>query len=347
MNIRYLQDLLSRIDEIKIIGKNVEIDCVVCNVAGLVRYGQQLRLIILEYDEQFRNQIEEMEISELCDIKKAFETNRIMMKDREKINTHQPFSAIKNVIIGDIEFEVSGSENRRLNVQDGESVLFLSELLRNGWNPEGIDYQNIDMLFLNSIELAGNYTKIPDLENNPMLHFTMRKDSVSNLVEQPVTLTVNGQYPEKLWFRNEKTGEEHWVQINNVYLSDMWADMEKTFSDPKVLEQITKEQIDEAKKEFEEKFSEICPKGMCYPIVEYECEECISLQFYTKKYLESMPVNKNSCMGFIVGAEKSTGILGMKLKAAIIQEPVTANTASIEAELFHYFKTTTPDDIIL
>lgn len=265
-----------------------------------MRYGQQLRLIILEYDEQYRQQIEEVEISELCDIKKAPETNRIRMKDRAEINAAQPFSAIKNVIIGDIEFEVSGSENRRLNVQDGESVLFLSELLRCG-----------------------------------------------NLVEQPVTLTVNGQYPEKLWFRNEKTGEEHWAQINNVYLSDMWADMEKTFSDPKVLEQITKEQIDESKKEFEEKFSEICPKGMCYPIVEYECEECISLQFYTKKYLESMPVNKNSCMGFIVGAVKLTGILGMKLKAAIIQEPVTVNTASIEAELFQYFKTITPDDIIL
>ena len=347
MNIEYLQNLLSRIDEIKIIGKNVEIDCVVCNVAGLVRYGQQLRLIILEYDEQFRNQIEEMEISELCDIRKVPETNRIMMKDREGINAAQPFSAIKNVIIGDIEFEVSGSENRRLNVQDGESVLFLSELLRNGWNPEGIDYQNIDMLFLNSIELAGNYTKIPDLENNPMLHFTMRKDSISYLVEQPVTLAVNGQYPEKLWFKNEKTGEEHWAQINSVYLNDMWADMEKVFSDPNFLKQMTEEQIAESKKDFEERFTEICPRGMCYPVVEYECEECISLQFYTKQYLESKPVHKNGGMGFIVRTEKPIGVLGLKLKAAIIQEPVPVNTVSIEAELFQYYKSTTTDDIIL
>jgi len=345
MNIRYLQKLLSRIHEIKIIGKNAVIDDVVCNVAGVVRHGLQLRLIILEYNEHYRQQIEEREISELCDVTHAPETNRIMMKGREKVT--QPFRPIKSVFIGDIEFEVSGSENRRLSVQDGESILFLSELLRNGWNPEGIDYQSIDMLFLTCFDLVGDFTKIPEFENNPLIHFTMRKDSTSYLVEQSVILTVNGEYPEKLWFKNKETGEEHWTQINRVYLMDMWVDMERTFSDPNLLKQMTKEQIAKSKKDFEEKFLEICPKGMCYPIVEYECEDCISLQFYTKNYLESKPINNNSGMGFIVGTERTTGILGMKLKAAIIQEPMNVNTVSIEAEVFQYYKTTTPDDIIL
>lgn len=345
MNIKYLQELLSRIDEIKIIGKTAEINGVVCNVAGVVRYGMQLRLIILEYNEQFRQQIEEREISEICEVRQAPETNRIRMKSRDKV--FNPFMSIKIVSIGDIEFEVSGSEGQRLNVQDGESILLLSELLRNGWNPDGIDYQNIDMLFLTSIELVGEFTKIPDFENNTLLHFVMRKDSVSYLVEKPVTLIVNGEYPEKLWFKNEENGEEHWAQINKVYLNDMWVEMEKSFSNPKLLEQMTEEQIANVKKDFEERFIEICPRGMCYPIVEYECEESISLEFYTKKFLESKIVHKNSGMGFIVGSDKSTGTLGMKLRAAIIQEPVEVNTTRIEAELFQYYKTTTPDDIIL
>lgn len=345
MNIRYLQKLLSRIDEIKIIGKSAEIDGVICNVAGIVRYGMQLRLIILEYDEHYRQQIEEREMLELSDGTHESETNRIMMKGREK--AIQPFRPIKSVFIGDVEFGVSGSEKRRLNIQDGESVLFLTELLRNDWKPEGIDYQDIDMLFLTSLELTGDFTKIPDFENNNQIHFTMRKDSTSFLVEQPVTLIVNGEYPEKLWFKNEETGEVNWAQINRVYLMDMWVDMGKTLSDPKRLKQMTKEQIDKAKKDFEERFLEICPKGMCYPIVEYECEECISLQFYTKNYLESKPVHNNSGIGLIVGTEKATGILGMKLKAAVIQEPVTVDTVSIKAELFQYFKTTTSDDIII
>lgn len=60
MNIKHFQELLSRIDEIKIIGKNTVIDGVVCNIACIVRYGMQLRLIILEYDEQFRQKFEEI-----------------------------------------------------------------------------------------------------------------------------------------------------------------------------------------------------------------------------------------------------------------------------------------------
>lgn len=345
MNIRYLQKLLSRVDEIKIIGKKSEIDDIVFNVAGILRYGQQLRLIMLEYNEQYCQQIEEREISDLCNVRQTPASNRISLKSKEIVT--QYFRFIRNVRIGDLEFEVNGSENRRLNIQDGESILFLSELLRNGWEPEGVDYQNIDMLFLNSIELVGDFDKIPDFKGTS-LHFIMNKDNVSYLAELPVTLTVNGEYPDKLWFKNKDTGEENWVQINRVYLMNMWDEMEKTFSSPKLLEQMTKEQIDTAKKDFEERFAEICPQNMCYPVVEYECEEYISLQFYTKEFLESAPVHKSgSSMGFIMSAENTTGILGMKLKAAIIQEPVPANTVSIEAELFQYYKTVTPDDIII
>jgi len=345
MNIKYIQELLSRINEIKIIGKNTEINGVVCNVAGLVLNDQKLSLIVLEYNDQLRQQIEEREIAELCYVALAPETNRIRMKAREKVT--QPFMHVKNVFIGDKEFEVSGSENHRLNVKDGESILFLSELLRNGWNPEGVDYQNIDMMFLTRLDLNGDFTKIPDFENNPHIHFKMSKDSVSYLVEQPIILNVNDEYPEKLWFKNEETGEEHWAQINRFYFNDMWSEMERIFSGPNLQKQMTKEQIAVAKKDFEEKFMKICPRGMCYPIIEYECDEDISLEFYTKNYLESMPVNRNNGMGFIVGTEKTTGVLGLKLKAAIIQEPVSLDTISIEAELFQYYKTTTLDDIIL
>lgn len=345
MNIRYLQEMLSRMDEIKIIGKSAEIDGVVCNVAGIVRYGLQLRLVIFEYDELYRQEIEEMEIAELCDIEQGAETNRIRMKSKEKVS--QPFRAIKSVFIGDTEFEVSGSENQRLSVKDGESILLISELLRNGWNPKGIDYQDIDMLFLTMIELVGDFSKIPDFESDALLHFTMRKDSISYFVEQPVRLVVDGDYPEKLLFKSKEDDEEHWAQINRVYLNDMWSEMEKTFSDPKLLNHMTEEQIANAKKDFEKTFIEICPKGMCYPIVEYECEEFISLQFYTEKYLDSKPVYNNHSIGFIVGADKKIGKLGMKLKAAIIQEPISKNTEYIEAELFQYHKTTIHDDIIL
>lgn len=332
-------------DEIKIIGKFAEISGVACNVAGIVRYGSQLRLIVIQYDEQLRQQIEERELSEICGVAQAPETNRIFMKSREKVS--HPFMSVKGVRIGDNEFEVSGWENQRLSVQDGESVVFLWELLKSGWNPEGIDYQNIDMLFFTMIEIAGDFNKIPEFDSNSRIHFTMRKDSVSCVVEQPVTLTVNGEYTEKLWFKNKETGEEHWAQINKVYLNDILEEMEKSFSHPRLLKQMTKEQIDKARKDFEKSILEICPKGMRFPVVEYECEEGISLDFHTKEFLQSKPAHRNGGMGFILGTEKPTGMLGMKLKAALIQEPVAVDAVNIEAELFQYYEETTPDDIVL
>ncbi|MDD4677984.1 MAG: hypothetical protein PHN25_02140 [Tissierellia bacterium] len=347
MNIEYIQKLLSRINEIRIINKTIELDGVVCNIAGLVRYGQKLRLIILEYDEVYSQKVEEMELSEPGEIRQQ-ETNRSMLRGRGRIEAAQPFRPIKSVFIDEMEFEINVTENRLLNFKDGESVLFLSELLRNGWNPEGVDYQSIDMLFFTSIEFAGDFDEIPEFDENVKLHFIMNKDSSSYLVEKPVTLTVNGEYPEKLWFKNKEDSQEHWVQINRVYLMDIWADMEKSFSNPKILDHMTKEEIEEAKRNIEKSFIDVCPKDMYYPVIEYESEQDISFEFHTKEFLDSKPVHHgNGSIGFIIRPDKPTGILGRKLKAAIIQEPVLGNTDIIEAELFQYYKTVTPKDIIL
>lgn len=346
MNIRYLNELLCNTEEIAVIGKNAEIDGVICNVMGVVRNGLQLRLLILQYDENFQQHVEEDEAS-FCNIPYKPESNREILSRKRQNDTANPFWTVCKVFIGEREFEVHGAENHRLNMQNWDDVLLLSEFLRNGWQPAGIDFQSIDMLFLTGLELDGEYTAIPDFGENPALHFSMRSDSVPYFVEQPITLTVGGEYHDKLWFKELSDDKEHWFMINRIYLSDMWAEIEKTFNDPRIQEQMTREQIAQAKSDFEEKFLEICPRGMLFPVIEYECEEDISLQFYTKDYLDAEPVNRNTGIGFIVRPENPTGILGLKLKAAIVQDPVTANTVSIEAELFQYFHTTTGDDIVL
>ncbi|MHB8076670.1 hypothetical protein [Desulfosporosinus fructosivorans] len=86
------------------------------------------------------------------------------------------------------------------------------------------------------------------------------------------------------------------------------------------------------KAEFEERFSGMCPKGMCYPVIEYECEEDMSLQFYNKRWLDAELIHKKSALGFFMQSDEPIGKLDLKLKAAIIQEPMMANTVNIEAE---------------
>jgi hypothetical protein len=305
-----------------------------------------MRLLVLQYDKAFQQHVEEAEAEDLCDNLDVPESKRMMLRGKRQIDAANPFRAVSKVFIGEREFQINSSEHRRLSTQDWKSIFILSEFLRHGWQPDGIDVQSIDMLFLTSLELDGDYTDIPAFGENPALRFTMRPDNVSYLVEQPITLTVGGDYHDKLWFRDSITGEEHWAQINRVYLSDMWADMAKTFANPKIQEQMTSEQIAQAKSHLEEKLIEICPKGMCFPIIEYECEEDILLRFYSKAYLDAMSIHRSSGIGFIVSSDQPTGILGVKLKADIIQEPVPANTVSIEAELFQYIHTATGGDIV-
>lgn len=347
MNIRSLSNLLSQTDELTVIGKGAVVDGVICHVLGLVRSGRQLRLLVLQYDESFQQRVEEGEAAGLDGALVRSATNRMELAGRDRVESANPLQAVSVVGIGEREFAVHQSEHRRLHSQDCESVVILTEFLRHGWQPDGIDIQSIDMLFLCSLELDGDYAAIPTFGENPALRFSMRPASVACLVEQPITLTVGGSYPDRLWFRDAVTGEKHWAQINRVYLADMWVEMAKTFDDPRLHEKVTPEQIAQARSDFEERFIKICPRGMCFPIIEYECEEDISLQFYSRAYLDATPVHRSSAMGFIVSPDQPTGILGLKLKAAVIQEPFPANTISIEAELLQYHRTTIGSEIVI
>jgi len=346
MNIGYLRENLPNIDEIKVIGKNANVGGVICNVMGLIRQGTQMHLLVLQYDESYQQSIEEREAEELYEDPDIPRTNRMALSSRG-IEAKNSFDSVLKVFIDEREFEVFTSENRRLGMQEWESILIIAEFLKNGWQPDGIDYQDIDMIFLSSLKLEGDYTLIPAFNQNPKMRFIKGQQCVVRQVEKPITLVVGDQYPDKLFFRDKTTGEEHWVQINRVYLLDMWEEMEKTFTNPKLQEHMTSEEINRARLDFEKKFLEVCPKGMYFPVIEYECGEDISLQFYSKSYLDASPVDSGTSIGFMIAPEQPTGIWGLKLKAAVIQEPVPEKTDRIDAELFHYLISATSDDILL
>lgn len=347
MNIRCLYEKLTSIEQIKVIGKNAKLNDVICNVMGILRRGTKLQLLILRYDESFQRIIEENETSQYLDSPVNQKTNRMLLRGASEIDAKNTFDSVSKVYIGENEFEVDYLEQRRLDTQDWESMMIIVKFLNAGWQADEIHYQDINMLFLTSINLNGDYDSIPDFNLSSELRFVMGPQSVAHLVEKPISLVIGGIYPEKLIFEDAMTGEEHWLQINRVYLADMWEEMDKIFSNPKFKEQVSPDEMEQMRLDLENKLLEICPKGMCFPIVEYECEEDISLQFYSKSFLDEEPIQGSSSIGFIIRPDKPEGILGHRLKAAIIQESVAANTTTIEAELFQYIHTTNDGDIVL
>ena len=354
MNFQLLQRQIAKIKEIAAMGRNAEIDGVIYHVMGMVlREDHTLEMLILEYNEAERERIEAAEIAMLTGSAEEFTeesvTNRVEQRGHRTVSSVLPIHDVNKVSIGDLELTAGGSRGSLCGGLQWDKAALFVQFLLNDWNPSGIDTKEIAAMYLTNLEFEGTYDAIPTFEKEVPIRFSMNPGHTSQLAELPVTLRVGVEYPDMLYFADKEGGERHWAQINRVTLYDMWAEMEKNFDDPRMKEQFTPEELVEHKAEFEEHFSEICPKGKCYVVVEYECEEDISLQFYSKAWLEAEPVQSGSAssIGFIMSPDEPAGKLGLKLKAAIIPEPVAPDTNSIEAELFRYTQTGKAYDIMI
>lgn len=347
MNIRYLQEMLSTITEVKPLGKTAEINGVLCHVIGLIRYGDILRLSVLQYDEKFAEDAEEAEIAELNGLHAKPQTNRELLRGNRNICDGNSLHAVQSIRIGEKQFDINEMETTRCDWQNLQIPVLLAEFLRQGWNPDGIEYQRMDNLLLTFVRLSGEYDCLPDVGENPKVLLTFRREYISHLVELPVILPVGTDYPDRLCFQDKNTGEKHWVQINRVYLMDIWAEMMKNFNDPRLTDKFSAAELAEHKAEFERRLAEICPQGMYFPVIEYECEEELSLQFHSREWLDAVPQNKNSSIGFSIKREEKTGILGLSLKSALIDEPMPKDCQIINTELFSYSLARQHDDVIM
>ncbi|SDH65284.1 hypothetical protein [Desulfosporosinus hippei] len=348
MNFQVLQNQLSQIKEMAVISRNAEIDGVICHIMGMARRDDgKLQMLILQYDEAYREKLENAEIAVLTASPGEPITNRIEQRGDRNLKPTLRFDSVEKVSFGDLELMTNESGSGKCGTKQWDKVALFTQFLLRGWCPVGIDTQDIGAMFLTNLTFLGTYDAIPAFDTEVPIRFSMRRDSTRHLVEKPMTLTVGSEYPDKLYFTDKVSGEQHWVQINSVNLCDMWVEMSKTFDNPRLKEQVSPEELARSKVEFEERFSGICPKGMCYPVIEYECEEDISLQFYSKGWLDAEPIHKNSALSFLMKSDEPIGKLGLKLKAAMIQEPMMANTVNIEAELFHYSQTGKAKDIVI
>ncbi len=347
MNIRYLQKMISDMEDIIVIDRNVRINDVLCNVMGLLREEGKWQLLILQYDENYQRRIGEEEASYQEEPRGPL-SNRELIRKRRRIDMAETLQTARKVCIGKEEYEIRGMELRKLGEQKWKEVYLISEFLRRGWKPQEIASEDMDMLFLARIELEAADDREPVFREGDAVRFIMGISHTNALVETPLTLTVNGENYGKRWFQDTASGEEHWVQIHQVYLLDMEAQLEETFANPKLLERMTQEELVRSKADLKEKLREICPENMYFPAIEYECEENISLQFYTKEYLDGpVPVNRNGSMGFMILPKQPEDGSGRKMKAAVIQQPVPKDTSDIEVEIFEYIESAALEDIIL
>lgn len=104
MNFQILQQRLARIKEIAAMSRNVEIDGVICHVMGMIRRDDHiLQMLVLEYDESYREKLEEGEIADLTDLPVEPTTNRIEQRSDRKLRPKLHFHSVERVCIGNLD----------------------------------------------------------------------------------------------------------------------------------------------------------------------------------------------------------------------------------------------------
>ncbi|MPN40311.1 hypothetical protein SDC9_187847 [bioreactor metagenome] len=127
---------------------------------------------------------------------------------------------------------------------------------------------------------------------------------------------------------------------------DIWKETTHFFEDDR-FKAFTPEEQQQMKESHLSCIEQICPKGMNLAMLEYEEENDVQLNFYTKEFLDKRPVHSNSAssVGMIFGSDRKFGINGFRSRLCMIKPIEKDFQGSIDAELFSCY-IRIPEEII-
>lgn len=332
MDLRIFQNLYegAEFDEIRVIGKDIEKEGRAYHILGLLRKDRKVMLSVLELGEPLAQTEPYSE-----------KTHREQMKNNSERN-HSFFMRIRSFQCGETQYEVSSVNSGSCEQGDfGEAYLLFMRMLQAGWRvPEESPFYKApwEKLVITNIELRDEMEQLPEWNGDVWVSFdTMPEEGI---LELPIILETGKTNEVSFALQN---GRSATCYINRVHMLDVWADEQSKFENPKyrerMLQHMTETEFSQMKEQVFEALPDICPKGMCFPVIEYECTENVGLQFYEKEYLDtSEKPKKGRATSIIMLAkpETETGSHGLKMRACVLQSPMEKTTETIETELFSY-----------
>ena len=329
MLLRDLQECLNSVDEIAVIGREATVDGVLCHVVGLLRRGTVASLLLMTYDEAYRELLENAEIEELTSPRER-ETYRTQYRQDIAYAKNDLFDSIETVCVGDRVFTAAMGETTVLD--NPADIMLLCEFMKKGWLPQTVGEIDSENLYLTTIELMEETDSLAGLGGS--VTFTTRQRAERFLVEKKVRLTVGQGRNRALKICDPKTGEAYDAYIQSVGLLDLHAEMEKIYSDPAFLQNVSADELAVIRADSERQF----PAGTFYPVIEYEC--ALSLNFELTKHLNAVPDYRgDGATGIILSKpEQETGRHGMKLRSDVVQIAVPPDTGTLDAEVFSAYR---------
>lgn len=337
MNLEFLQNLVDREPGIRVIGKAVEMNGAMNHVMGLILSEGRLKLCVLQYDETFAERAEEAEIAALNEYARPPRTNRERMQEDSSLSPAEGLhSFCQTVWIAGRGYSCEGAEQTRCADNQWETLLLLARFLKSGWNPGQLKGVNLDNLWLATIDLAGEFQEMPETGSDPELRFEFDEVYDDMAAEIPLTLSFEDGYTCHFGLEDPATGERHAVSIQKAYLYDVRGEMRKLMEDPASFGDLPPVEHARIRSDLESNLSKICPEGMCFPVVEYECAQHLSIGLSSSAWLDTEPNDNIPGMIFMVQPEQNKGLSGLPLKTAVIMEPFPPDTERIQAEVYKW-----------
>lgn len=216
----------------------------------------------------------------------------------------------------------------------------LAHFLSSGAHPAKLKEADLDQLLLVKMNVQGSYKKLPFVKPDlRRLSFSFQNKVQVVPVKKKMKVTMGDSFPRKLSFKEPDGSGRHEFYIERVYLEDIRADQMALLEDPQFLSEIPEGELEHVKQALLQSLDQICPEGKVIPVIEYETDENLTLEFYENDYLSAEykeDYNSQAELLLVMEPEEEKGRHGMTLRACAMAAPVDPSTEEVAVELLQY-----------
>lgn len=184
-----------------------------------------------------------------------------------------------------------------------------------------------------------------DLSKELDITLKIRSEIKQILINQPISIEVGEKEKKnKFYFYDSIEKKNRTFYINKMKNYDIWEDVNNNLED-ELMQVLPKEEAKQLKEQYIDGLDKICPIGMTLALLEYETEDGIQLDFYSKEYLDEISVSKDSVTIMFFKPDEKVGINGFDNRVCMIKPVEKDFNGIIDVELFSWYMEI-PEEII-
>lgn len=271
--------------------------------------------------------------------------NELINNTREKMRS--PYINISEIMIQKQKMIFSSSSAGAISYRDFEGYMQLQHFIENGMDTTNLNEVDLANIIIVTYEQKES-EKFPKIDLSKELDITLKisKDFTQVLINQPITLEFGEiEKGKKLYFYDPIEKKNHVFYIDKMNHYDIWEEVNRNLED-QLMQVLPKEQIMQMKEQYMIVLEKTCPKGMNLAMLEYETEDDVQLDFYSKEYLDKRPVPSTSSVSMMLfKSDRELGNNGFKSRVCMIKPVEKDFIGSIDVELFSLF-VEIPEEVI-